>query len=346
MDHFNYDLYVQVRQPDKEKMKIALLEIKGMDRKMSELAKETELGKVTLSRILNENYTKPISPEILEKLAASAAEGCTYDLEDLLEINGMVSKEKAIREKLITPNEQSLEKKKRFLDMEDIITKELFASGVAIKKMCQEDWTKVTTSNLFERGVGIGELTICLPEKGGLNWGFAILCDYQNEDQLAMGEELYVSSIFSNYKTIFLQDAWKPETLLNSKFSFVFADKSYYYAFIDAMDGAKLNNRMSAILINLYDKRVEEEQFFACKNFETETVSMFSQAWGLQPPLWKDVADTQIDFAVGNNIILEQTNKREANQMKHIKAYAEKIPEMTKEYKHAGKEHPASSDKN
>lgn len=346
MNRINYDLYTQVRQPDKQKMKVALVEIKGMNRTMSDLAKETTLGKVMLSRIFNENYTKPISPEVLEKLAACAAEGCPYDLEDLLEINGMVSKEKAIREKLITPDEQRLEKKKRFHDMEDIIMKELFSSGIAIKKMCQEDWSKVTTANMFDRGVGIGELTICLPEKNNLVWGFAILCDYLSEDQLAGKEELYVSGIFSDYKTIFLQDAWKPETLSNCKFSFVFADKSYYYAFIDAMESAKLNNRMSAVLINLYDKRVEEEHPFASKTYEAETRSMFRQAWCVQPQpqAWKDATETQMDFVINGNQIIECT-KQEVNQMERIKAYSEKISKVKKEEKHAGKEYAASTDK-
>lgn len=80
--------------------------------------------------------------------------------------------------------------------------------------------------------------------------------------------------IIDNYAVIFLQDAWEPENSKHNKFSFGFVDETYFNMFVDALQVAKFNNRISAILINVNTRKVVREYNFPCKNFP-ETTSLF-----------------------------------------------------------------------
>ena len=274
MGEIKIDDYVQVRPPVKEVMTKAINEIKGPDRSMAELAAAADLSTSMLSRIVNGNYTKPIAVEILQKLAACAPEGCPVDLEVLFDCNGMMTKEEAARRGTMDQRRQRMmEQRNRRRDMRDIITDELFARGIAIKKLGVPNRSEVPDSKLFS-GAMVCDMAITLPDQEYIEWGFSMLSAIHEEDDTDRDDAFYIRRIIDNYAVIFLQDAWEPENSKHNKFSFGFADETYFNMFIEALQVAKFNNRMSAILININTRKVVKEYNFPCKNF-SETESLF-----------------------------------------------------------------------
>ena len=274
MSEIKIDDYVQVRPPVKELMTRAIHDIKGPDRSMVELAEAAGISTSMLSRIVNGNYTKPISVEVLQKLASCAPEGCPVDLEILFDCNGMITKEEAARRRPVDQRRQRIiELKRRSREMRDIIADELFARGIAIKKLGGPFRYEVNDSKLFARAM-VCDMAITLPDEEYIEWGFFMMAAIHEEGDTDREDAIYIRRIISNYAVIFLQDAWEPENSKHNKFSFGFVDEGFFNRFIDALEVAKLNNRMSAILINLKTRKVVKEYNFPCKNF-SETGSLF-----------------------------------------------------------------------
>ena len=265
--------YVQARAPIKSAMTEIINAMKGPDRSMADFSTVTGISTSMLSRIVNGNYSKPISPDVLQKIADNKVESCPLDLEDLLEANGMMTKEAASH--VISRDarrQRMMEQQKRRKVMKDIVTDELFARGIAIKMLGIPDKPTALHSKFFEDAI-ICDRAITLPDEQYIEWGFFMLPATRDSDNTARDDEFYIHWIISRYAVIFLQDAWEPDNSKHNKFSFVFADKSYFEMFVEALQVAKLNNRVSAILINVNARKVIKEHSFRCKNFpETESL--------------------------------------------------------------------------
>lgn len=277
MNDVRIEDYVQTRAPIKSAMTDIINAMKGPDRSMADFSTITGISTSMLSRIVNGNYTKPISPEILKKIADSKTESCPLDLEDLLEANGMVTKEAASHITLREDRRQKMaEQVRRRKAMKDIVIDELFARGIAIKMLGIPDKPASHMSKLFEEAI-VCDRAITLPDEEYIEWGFFMLPFTRDSDNSARDDEYYIHWIISKYAVIFLQDAWEPENSKHNKFSFVFADKTYFEMFVEALQVSKLNNRISAILINVNERKVIKEHNFPCMNFP-ETGSLFEMS--------------------------------------------------------------------
>ena len=113
-------------------------------------------------------------------------------------------------------------------------------------------------------------MAIALPDEEYIEWGLSMLSGIFDEDDPDRDAPLYIRRIIENNAVVFLQDAWEQEELKNNKFSFAFVDEGYFNMFVDALKIAKFNNRMSAILINLKERKVEYEHIFPCANYQKE----------------------------------------------------------------------------
>ena len=268
MAEIKIENYVQGRPPIKQMMTEAVNAMKGADRSMADFAATTGLSTSMLSRIVNGNYSKPIAIDILQKIADCKAKECPLDLEDLLEANGMMTKEQASRRSAMERRHQLFaERQRRRRDMRDIVTDELFARGIAIKKLGVPDRSEIAPSKVFD-GARVCDLAITLPdEKEYIEWGFSMLSSYRDEDDTDRDDAFDIKRTIDNYAVIFLQDAWEPENSKHNMFSFGFVDENYFNMFIDALQIAKFNNRMSAILIDVDERKVIKEYIFPCSNF-------------------------------------------------------------------------------
>ena len=237
---------------------------------MSDLAEASGVSTSMLSRIVNGNYSKPIAIDILQKLAKCAPQGCQIDFEDLLECNGMISKERAAQMSPMERRRQRmLEERNRRREMREIITDNLFARGIAIKKLGSPNQSETKPSKIFE-DVRFMDLTITLPEKEHIEGSFIMLSAVREEDNSYKDAEHYIKRVIEINAIIFLQDVWEPENLTNNKISFVFADELYFKMFKSALEKAKINNRMSAILLDINRRKVKKEHIFPCLKFVNE----------------------------------------------------------------------------
>ena len=216
--------YVQVRPPIKPMMTEIVNAMKGAERSMADFAAATGVSTSMLSRIVNGNYSKPISTDILQKIASCVADDCPLDLVDLLEANGMMTKEEASHVSTMERRRQRMiEQQRRRRDMREIVTDELFARGIAIKKLGMPERSELPSSKLF-RGARVCDLAITLPDDEYIEWGFSMLSVIREEGDTEQDDAFYLKRIIDNYAVIFLQDAWEPENSKHNKFSFGFAD--------------------------------------------------------------------------------------------------------------------------
>lgn len=84
--------YVQAYDPDFEKLAWMVSRAKGA-RTGAEFAKECNLSTATLSKILNQKLTTPLSDEMIDGIARNSIPDNNITLEALLEANGMVPNE-------------------------------------------------------------------------------------------------------------------------------------------------------------------------------------------------------------------------------------------------------------
>ena len=78
------------------------------------------------------------------------------------------------------------------------------------------------------------------------------------------------------WHSIFLRDAWEPETYSDVKNSFVFTDTKDYEPFCDMMMKIKVNTYMSVILIDIGKNMVVEEKMVPRHDGKTPP-SLFDQ---------------------------------------------------------------------
>lgn len=260
--------YIQVDPPMKENMTRAINEIKGADRTMNELASATGLSISMLSRIVNGNYIKPIDVKTLELLISHASKNSNIIFEELLRYNGMLTKKEFERRKDNSHRKQRIiEQRKYRQDMREIIIDELFSREIAIKKRKKIGIDRNIRSYIGER---MDEMVISLPDEKNMTWAFYMASAYRVMDESREESERYVRRLIDRNAMIFLNDAWEPEKMENTKCSFVFIDETYFECFTKFMKKAKLHNRMSAILIDIKKRKVSRECIFDCRNFKNQ----------------------------------------------------------------------------
>ncbi len=267
MSEIKIEDYIQVNLPMKNVMKAVVNAMKGSDRPMSDFADVTGVSTSMLSRIVRGDYSKPISIDILQKIASQKATDCSLGLKDLLEANGMMPKEAASQaDTMDKKHMKGIENKNRRENMSEIIADELFSRGIAIKKLMPPARRENLISEIY-KGTRKSDLIIGLPDERDLVWVFNMIPEIREIYDTGKDDVNQIKRIFSSHAGVFLQDAWNHEESKGIKHSFAFADGIYYKLFIDALSNAKLNNQMSAILIDVDKRIVIDEHCFSCISY-------------------------------------------------------------------------------
>ena len=260
----------QVREPNKKLMAVALSEIKGSYRSMADLAKESGISTASLSRIANKNYDRPLAYDTLEALARCAPAGCRYNLEALIEINGM------FRDKSEEGQDENKSKKpKPKTHFEKLEVFARTALVMEVQKHFDNSFT-VERDNDFNQTGFIANMSyktsgvsLVTSDQGKYKWVSAVFNSFDPET-FGIDPVQKAKRFMEKLSFVFLQDSWDPESLREYKFSAVFDDEQTFTAFVKLLEPAKLHNRFSAILINAYDITVEKEHVFRATDFELE----------------------------------------------------------------------------
>ena len=251
--------YTQVYSPDKELLAQIVTAAKGPDRSMAQFADETKVGASTLSRIVNQRITKPISVEALESIYENRASGCKITKAQMMRANGMVLTEEYERRR----NQARIRREDTIVregTIRKIIPDELFARNVSIQRLPVSEKNDTAESNLFNDFIVCDMVIEVTDDNHRYPWGFNILASVTTSDQKEDEARWYVRSAIRRYAVLFLIDAWETESFNDMKLSFVFADELIYRMFVNSLKEKPIRNRFTAILVDAGGGAVIDEK--------------------------------------------------------------------------------------
>lgn len=262
--------FVQVRTPDKERIARITKGLIGENRTAAEFAQAVGLSPSMVSRIINGKYQKPLTEDILVKLVYDCSEEQNEKLEHLIAANGMISKEQ--QERRSGPDgyhSRMYESRDREISIQNIITSELFARGIAVRKIPRFGYSdRLQNSKFFFRSVPYSLVIAMVDAEEPYEWGFIIVPRIFDADETERDRRFMYQRMIERYSYLFLMDAWEPNFLANKKTSFVFVDQTLFDMYVDTMQDAKLHNRMSAILVDIEKGEVVKEKSLVCSDFQ------------------------------------------------------------------------------
>lgn len=262
--------FVQVRTPDKERVARITKGLIGENRTAAEFAQAVGLSPSMVSRIINGKYQKPLTEDILVKLVSDCLDEQNEKLESLIVANGMISKER--QERRYGPDRyhsRMYESRDREISIQNIITSELFARGIAVRKISRFGYSdRLQDSKFFSRTVPYSLVIAMVDAEEPYEWGFIIVPRIFDADETERDRRFVYQRMIERYSYLFLMDAWEPKFLANKKTSFVFVDQILFEMFVDTMQDAKLHNRMSAILIDIEKGEVLKDKSLVCSDFQ------------------------------------------------------------------------------
>lgn len=258
--------YEQIRTPDMGALANYLSIAKGPYRTMAQFAEETNIGPSTLSRIMTCSAKKPLSIDILIRIFENRAnKSDEFLLEALLNANGLVSKDYAERVKI--KNDFAARRNidiNRARLMKNTLIAEVIACGFNVNRI-----VTITTCRfqklppLYPKRRGDFALYINTDDNcpQSILWSFFLYPKIlENTDpQIHRTPEGETRHILESVSPWFVLDAWEPNSLVNSKFSFVFADESLFSEFVTATKSAKLHTEMTALLIDPINYNILQE---------------------------------------------------------------------------------------
>lgn len=242
---------------------------------MAEFAKKCGMNPITFSRIIKGDIKKPLSQEEIKTIAENSEQDTEYIFKFLMRENGMVPKnddnaDRQERDQIHAENKQRRE------TIQNSLIRSLFESGCTISPVANtEEDVKYPLKNSGRYKLGV-RVSFVLSVQGddAAFWNFNInsfsIDEYRRytKDDTEDETKAYnwairreVSDVVWGCKGIFLRDIWEPEAFEKTRFSFVFDNKDVFEGFFKYLDGVKVNNLFSLILVDIKEQRVVEERF-------------------------------------------------------------------------------------
>lgn len=266
--------YKQVRTPDVSRIAEIVLAAKGVERTMAKFAEDTGINASTLSRMANGKIKKPLTMDVIDAIMDKKSPSCEISKENLIRANGMMDQE-AYERRTHDPRMMRVRAADdRVLSMKNIILNELFSRGIGYKKVRREELDGMSMV-VREFGSMQRVLLNMLESDNEKYWGFVFNSSVVDPEDLENGQvrrdvEYFVNRVLSIYGSIFLADAWEPETLENMKCSFVFCDEFFYNAFRERLSRANIKSSMTMILLNIDEAKVVKEELLPGCSFDKQ----------------------------------------------------------------------------
>lgn len=278
--------YTQVRTPDYAALANYVNRAKGEKRTMAQFAEDTGIGASTLSRIANMKIQKPLSKEVIVKIYERRAnEEDTHLLEALARSNGLASPDYVERVNSKHRNfARRNDEKSRANTMKNAILAGVLAAGVPILKVLDgriasniEEINGVPASMVgrpCDFFMALGQNNASMNE-----WRVYLYPTVQEDNEEALYRRpvrMEVHWLMQRISSVFLRDAWLPESLSGVKISFAFADEQLFEGFLDAVSYAKVNSEMTAILLDPNDSyKVIREVWISGEYPRLSNISIF-----------------------------------------------------------------------
>lgn len=248
----------QLVKPDMAQLGCLIMKAKGEERTMAELAELVGTSASTLSRAVTGKATRPVSYEIIEKIAEHAAEGSGVLLEDLLYANGYRRK----RERIVWGENDIFDKIERRDKLSDVVKSKVLESGaqVAIAKR----YTPESDLEQFFLDIGFAsheELILQTNLFPDTNFWVVNPCSYISVQEDGSDATDRVSLILQQVSAILMCDNWRPDILKGVRYTFSIADEVMYREFLRAVRlmKARFNNCFTVMWVDIEAKEIVEE---------------------------------------------------------------------------------------
>lgn len=271
--------YKQVRTPDVSRIADIVLAAKGVERTMAKFAEDTGINASTLSRMANGKIKKPLTMDVIDAIMDKKSPSCEISKDALIRANGMIDKETYERRNRNDPHfERRHAQQDRMISMRTMLLNELYVRGIAYKKVNREDMEEGSVLREFESMQSRLVLNM-LESNNEKYWGLVlntVMLDEDDKEDIKNGRfngplRFFLSRMITNYASIFLADAWEPESMKDIKCSFVFCDEYFYNAFRERLEKAKIVSNMTTILLSIEaGKVIKEEPIPGCEKHEQD----------------------------------------------------------------------------
>jgi len=228
---------------------------KGPDRSMAELASACNISPATLSRAINQKFTKPMSVELLQAIANNAADTSKVRLFDLLVANGM--RKKGMRRSSMQMRMQR--SRQRVRDAIDLVVRTLLEQGatIALKNDRGSLMEKSSTGYrmYWEAVIDTEFYPKCK------QWKIAVFPYMRADiDETRLGNQRWhLQRHQESMASYFLCDLWEPDLLKKSKSTFIFYDEELYKSLCENLSHAKVNNCITLMLVDEEAGRILQE---------------------------------------------------------------------------------------
>lgn len=253
--------YVQAYVPDTEELAILVTMAKGSERSMAEFARICKVkGPSTFSRIVNQLIDKPLSDELIMAIAENAANPQEVTLDMLMSANGKIQKS-MVSGGIPAGDDRKLFKTqtKKIKEIRDIVSDHYLNNGHPVT--IHPDLKLSDEYPLSHYGLDL-QSDFALEVKGlePKIWNFVI--DFTDLSGVPHKSSRYdITSLMNEtmrrYSSLFLRDAWEPESLKGFKNTIIFTEQKAYAMFRVLLKDVKTNTPISAMYVNTDAKEID-----------------------------------------------------------------------------------------
>ena len=234
---------------------------------MAEFAKKCGMNPITFSRIIKGDIKKPLSQEEIKTIAENSDQDTEETFEYLMRANGMVTKSDYNVRRQEREQRRAQDKQRRETIQNSLI-RSLFEGGhtiVPIINTPKEELNPVKQKSRYRLSVNCSYVLSVQGDESAY-WNYRINTftgDEFKDDSKAYDGEVRGEVVSEGYfcQEVFLRDVWEPEAFEKTRYSFVFANKDVFEGFFKYLEGVKVNNSFSLILVDIKEQRVVEERF-------------------------------------------------------------------------------------
>ena len=256
--------YVQLFVPDTEELAALITKAKGEGRSMAEFSRVCKVkGPSTFSRIVNELIDKPVSDELLAAVAKNAADPEEVTFEMLMRANGKIPKEELEGGK--NPTEEN--GRKTYKSQADTIK---LVKEILLQSFNEKGHAVMVYPDLLKSGKmppsphafpRLTDFALHLQGEDPLYWNFIVDFTDMHTVSLKMQRSNtgYLRESMRRYATLFLRDAWEPETMKDFKNTIVFIEEKAFKVFTEMIKDVKPNTWMSVMFVDTGKKIVKDE---------------------------------------------------------------------------------------
>ncbi len=261
--------YIQVLAPNKKQLRKLLEIAKGDYRTMSDFAKDCGVSATTFSRIKWGGMAKPLTVELLERIAENASDSKAVTFKMLMRANGFLPED----DELINIIKKENFYKSDTTPIRKIITEELKSRGYDAELLDEELMTGLRNQSESNRhGLSVAyHFALKIAGIEPLLWKFIIdPTGYLTKSSQTNGTDEYREFSMSRHAPLLLTDAWDIEASEQTKTTIVFVNADGYEKFKHNLKDIQLNGRISIMLVDIHKRTLVKEEMLTRKNGRVE----------------------------------------------------------------------------